>query len=273
MAPDCSQPVSYELPLAKVFPKTLPIRQNSNQKTGSEIMFVPVNRLFKTLSANWMLRHLVCIGIAILGSYFFLLSRIEWSEMHRWNRAVGDMSLVMVAMAMSIGPLSRLKDSFRGFTPWRRELGIYSVLLSTIHVVIILVEWVEWDLIRLFGYEFHPQLEQYVMLQHGFGLANVIGILALLYAIVLGFSSNDWSQRKLGPMVWKFLQQGAYVYWMLIVVHTAYFLYLHFQDFHRQVPEANWAQIPFAVLILLVLILQFAAFMKTWKSAAKTVPS
>lgn len=234
-------------------------------------MFVRVSRLFKAISARWQLRHLVCIGIALLGSYLFLLSRIEWSEMHRWNRAVGDMSLLMVALAMSIGPLTRLKESLRGITPWRRELGIYSVLLGIIHVVIILAGWIEWDLIRLFGYEFHPQLKRYVMVQHGFGLANVIGILALLYAILLALSSNNWSQRKLGAMVWKFLQQGAYVYWVLIVVHTAYFLYLHFQDFHRQVPDPNWAQLPFVVLISLVLLLQFAAFIKTWKSTAKTV--
>lgn len=71
-------------------------------------------------------------------------------------------------------------------------------------------------------------------------------------------------------IVWEVLQQGAYIYWVLIVVHTAYFLYLHFQNFHRRVPDPNWAQLPFAVLVLLVLSLQLAAFMKTWKSTVKT---
>ena len=233
-------------------------------------MLARLTVVFKAISATWQARHLVCIFLAVLGTYWFLLSRSEWSEMHRWNRAVGDMSLVMVAMAMSIGPLSRLRAGFRGWIPWRRELGIYGVVLGLIHVIVILAEWVEWDLVRLFGYEFHPVLDRYVMVQHGFGLANVIGILALLYALALALSSNNWSQRMLGAMVWKFLQQGAYVYWILIVVHTAYFLYLHFQDFHRQVPDPNWAQLPFAVLILLVLFLQSAAFMKTWKSTIKT---
>jgi len=69
---------------------------------------------------------------------------------------------------------------------------------------------------------------------------------------LLALTSNDWSQKKLGGMVWKFLQQGSYVYWILIVIHTAYFLYLHFQDFHRRVPDPNWIQIPFAILVLLV---------------------
>ena len=176
----------------------------------------------------------------------------------------------MVALGMSIGPISRIWPKCRSWISWRRELGIYGVVLGIIHVIVILDGWVEWDLVRLFGYEFHATVGRYVMLQHGFGLANIIGIVALLYAIALACTSNDWSQRKLGAMTWKFLQQGAYVYWMLIVVHTGYFLYLHFQDFHRPTPEPNWAQLPFVALILLVLFLQFAAFLKTWKSAVKT---
>ena len=220
---------------------------------------------------DWKIRHLCVVIIAALGTYAFLESRAGWSEMHRWNRAVGDMSLVMVALAMGVGPISRLWGSFRKIIPWRRELGIYGVLLAIIHVAIILVAWVEWDLIRLFGYEIHPVTGNYVMVQHGFGLANSIGIVALFYAITLALTSNDWSQKKLGGITWKFLQQGAYVYWMLIAVHTAYFLYLHFQDFHRRVPDPNWAQLPFAILILLVVSLQISAFVKTWRLKNKPV--
>jgi len=53
--------------------------------------------------------------------------------------------------------------------------------------------------------------------------------------------------------------------WMLIVLHTGYFLYLHFVDFHRRVPEPNWAQLPFALLVGAVVLLQLAASIKTWK--------
>jgi len=227
-------------------------------------------QFLSAVSGNWKLRHIFAIFVAIAGTWAFLLSRMEWSEMHRWNRATGDMSLIMVAIAMSLGPLSRLWNRFRLIVPFRRELGIYGVLLAGIHIVIILAAWVEWDLARLFGYEIHPTLGRYVMIQHGFGLANAIGIVAVFYAIGLALSSNDWSQKKLGAMVWKFFQQGAYVYWMLIVVHTAYFLYLHFQDFHRRTPDPNWAQLPFVILVVLVLGLQTAAFIKTWKLSSRS---
>jgi sulfoxide reductase heme-binding subunit YedZ len=222
-------------------------------------------RLPGWLVFGWKMRHISILLVSVLGTYVFLESRAEWSEMHRWNRAVGDVSILLIASSMAIGPLTRIWPTFRPALPWRRELGIYGILLATIHAVIILAGWVEWDLYRLFGYEFHPQFIRYVMLRHGFGLANLIGIVALLYGLVLAFSSNDWSQRLLGGSVWKFLQQGAYILWMLIVIHTAYFLYLHFQDFHRSVPDPNWAQWPFAGLVTVVALLQLIAFMKTWK--------
>ena len=218
------------------------------------------------LKAGWKTRHLLVLIAAGLGTYAFIESRAEWSEMHRWNRAVGDMSLVMVALSLAIGPLARLWKPFRTAIPWRREIGIYGVLLGFVHTYIILNGWVEWDLIRIFGYEKNPLTGSYVMLQHGFALANVIGIIALLYGAVLALASNDWSQRVLSGPVWKFLQQGAYVLWMLIIIHTAYFLYLHFQDFHRRIPEPNWAQMPFAWLVLLITLLQLVAFVKTWRS-------
>jgi len=224
---------------------------------------------FNRLTVGWKTRHIIVILLAIVGTYAFLESRAQWSEMHRWNRAVGDMSLVMIAMAMAIGPLSRLMAKMRVTIPWRRELGIYGVILAIIHTAIILVGWVDWDLARIFGYQLHPS-GVYVMLLHGFGLANVIGIIALFYGLVLAVSSSNWSQRVLSGPVWKFLQQSSYVLWILIVVHTAYFLYLHFQDFHRSVPAPNWAQWPFAGLVILIMVLQLAAFLKTWKSKKRS---
>ncbi len=220
---------------------------------------------------GWKTRHLLVLILASLGTYGFLESRLHWSEMHRWNRAIGDMSIILIAISIAIGPLSRLWKHFRTTLAWRREMGIYGVLLAIIHTLIILTGWLQWDLVRLFGYELHPATGLYVMVKHGFGLANIIGVVALLYGIVLALSSNDWSQRVLSGSVWKFLQQGAYILWILIVIHTAYFLYLHFQDFHRAVPKPNWAQLPFVGLIIFVSLLQFLAFMKTWKIKRKPV--
>ncbi len=221
---------------------------------------------------GWKTRHLLAIILAVAGTYGFLELRAQWSEMHRWNRAVGDMSFVMVALSMATGPLSRLIPVFRKLIPFRRELGIYGIILAAIHTMIILIGWVNWDFWRLFGFELHPA-GVYVMVQQGFGMANVIGIIALVYGLVLALSSSNWSQRLLGASVWKFLQQSAYVMWMLIVVHTAYFLYFHFLDYHRNTPEPNSMQIPFAIMVSTIMLLQLAAFLKTWKLRRNRVMS
>ncbi len=212
-------------------------------------------------------RHAVVILIAAGITYAFLASRSEWSEMHRYNRAFGDASLILVSLAMGLGPLSRLTrwKWVRKLLPYRREFGIYAVVAALIHTIIILIGWVELDLWRLFGFEFHPGLQQYVMLRHGFAIANAVGIMALAYGLVLALTSNDFSQRLLGQNVWKFLQQGAYVLWWLAVLHTAYFLFVHFLDFHRRTPDPNWAQWPFVALVLTVMLLQFLAMLGTWQ--------
>ena len=218
---------------------------------------------------KWWERHVLVIFLTTVLMIFFLYSRAEWSAMHRWNRAFGDVSLILVAIAMALGPLSRLRRKTVRSLPYRRELGIYAIVLATIHTIIILVGWVNLDLMRLIGFEFHPELQRYVMFDQGFGLANLIGVLALLYGLVLAITSNDRSMRVLGSTVWKFVQQGTYVLWALIVVHTAYFLFMHFLDYHRQTPEPNWFQWPFVGLVLFVLILQIAASSTTWRKARK----
>ena len=65
---------------------------------------------------TWKYRHLLVILLSAAGVYALLLSRAEWSPMHRWNRATGDMSLVLVALAMAVGPLSRLWPAIRPMT-------------------------------------------------------------------------------------------------------------------------------------------------------------
>jgi sulfoxide reductase heme-binding subunit YedZ len=216
---------------------------------------------------KWTKRHLVVVlatvGLAIL----FLIQNSDWSAMHRYNRALGDASLILVSTAMALGPLARLTNRkwVRALLPYRRELGIYAVVAALIHTVIILLGWVELDLWRLFGFEFHPGLQRYVMVRHGFALANSVGILALAYGIVLALTSNDVSQRLLGQSIWKFLQQGAYVLWWLIVLHTGYFLFVHFLDYHRQTPDPNWLRWPFVGLVLIVMALQFSATLGTWR--------
>ena len=209
------------------------------------------------------IRHVVVLIAAAALVYAFSLVHGQWSPMHRWNRAFGDAAVLLLALTMTLGAAPRLLRASAKWLPWRRELGIYSVVLASVHTVIILDGWVEWNLFRLFGFEFHPIGLQYVMVQHGFGLANAIGILALCIGLVLLLTSSDRAVRLLGATSWKTVQMTALVFWALVVAHTAYFLYAHFLSFHRATPAPNPLQLPFAFLVLAVLMLRTAAFLTT----------
>jgi len=219
----------------------------------------------KRKATDWKIRHLRSLVLATVLVLIFGWLRPDWSPMHRWNRAFGDASLVLLAMAMAIGPLARLWRPGTVLLQWRREIGIWGFAAGLVYGGFILVGWVDWEWQRIFGLQLHPGLLQYVMVEKGFGLANAIGILALIYALALALMSNDLSQRWMGMSVWKFMQQGAYILWILVLGHTAYFLYVHFVDFHRQTPEPNIVQWPFFFLVLIVFLLQMTASWRTWK--------
>lgn len=220
------------------------------------------------LARKTLVRHTLVAILAtglVLG---FAAVHAQFSPMHRWNRAFGDASLVLIALSMAFGPLTRFLRAAVPLLPFRREMGIHGCLLVIVHAVIILVGWVEWDLMRLFGFEWHPDLLVYVMFQHGFGLANAIGIAALVLAVLLAATSSDFAMRRLGLSGWKFLQMGVLPMWWLTVAHVAYFLFMHFLSFHRATPPPNPLQLWFVGLVVLVLGLRAAAYLKTIRAMA-----
>jgi sulfoxide reductase heme-binding subunit YedZ len=217
-----------------------------------------------------VVRHLTVAIVALVGVYLFRIARGEWDPMHAWNRAFGDVSFLLLAITMVLGPLVRLWAPAGRLLPWRRETGIWAMVLALAHTYIVLDGWVQWDLRQLLGFVPHPDLGRYVMLQQGFGLANAVGILALAYGLVLALTSNSFSQKILGGSAWKWLQQGAHVLWALVVVHTAYFLYLHFLSFHRPLPPENWFRVPFVAIVILTVSLQAAAYLATWRRQRPT---
>ena len=214
---------------------------------------------------NLLVRHLL-IGLVGFGLvYAFWLSRPQWSAEMRFWRAVGDGSFMLLIFTLAIGPLSRLWSGFGRFVPWRRETGIWYGLLALGHTYLTLDGWARWDIMRLFGYEFIPELGRVARIEPGFGLANAIGLIAACWTLVLVATSSNWALRLLGPSAWKWLQYGAYTVFYLVALHTFYFLFMHYSiSFHRQPPaDQNWFRYPFLALTLLIPLLQINAFLKT----------
>jgi methionine sulfoxide reductase heme-binding subunit len=183
--------------------------------------------------------------------------------MRLW-RAVGDAGLILLFLALVLGPLAKLWPQALRLLPYRRELGVWFGLFAFLHTLLVLNGWARWDALRFLGYEFVPQLGRVARLEPGFGLSNLLGLVAMLFTLVLMATSTDWAVRRLGGKAWKFLQLSSYIVFYLSALHTAYFLFMHYtMSFHRQVPsDPNWFRWPFLALTLGVIALQVSAYMK-----------
>ena len=161
-------------------------------------------------------RHLRAATAASALFLGFWSSRPDWDpEMRLW-RAFGDASLVLLAASLALGPLARLWPRLARLLPIRRELGIDFAVLASIHTLLVLSGWVRWDLLRFLGYEYIDAAGRWVRLESGFGLANIAGVVALVWALILAGTSSDRATRFLGPSAWKWLHSGAYTIFYLV---------------------------------------------------------
>lgn len=209
-------------------------------------------------------RHGATLAVASTLVWGFWASRPQWSADMRLWKAIGDASLVLLIATLSLGPVARLRPSVRRWLPWRREAGIWFGVLAVAHTVLILNGWARWSFARLLGYEFVPQLGRTARMEPGFGLANVLGLLALAWTLALVATSTDRAVRWLGPRAWKWLHNASYTIFYLVVVHVGYFLFIHYTlSFHRDPPPPDWFRAPFVVLAAGVVALQIAAFVIT----------
>ena len=217
------------------------------------------------IANNLVLRHLIVAGVAVILMLPFWWGRLQWDpEMRLW-RAVGDGSLLLLFFTLAIGPIVQFWPGARRLIPWRRETGIWYGLLALAHTLLVFSGWARWDVARFFGYEFLPQLERYARVEPGFGLSNAVGLVAVFLTLILVATSANWALNLLGASAWKWLQYGAYTVFYLVVLHTLYFLFMHYTaSFHRSVPDdPNWFRYPFLILTLAIPTLQMAAFFKT----------
>ena len=209
-------------------------------------------------------RHALVAGLALAVSLPFWFGRLEWDpEMRLW-RAIGDGSFVLLFLTLLLGPAARHWPAAARLLPWRRELGIWFAVLALVHTLLVLDGWVRWEWMRFFGYEFIPPLARYARLEPGFGLSNLLGIIAAIIALPLMITSSDWAVRRLGAASWKWLHYGAYTVFYLAALHTLYFLFMHYSvSLHRPVPPPNWFRYPSLVMAALVLAVQMSAFVAT----------
>ena len=225
----------------------------------------------KRLNLDPWLRYATALLASALLTLAFWRSRMEWTPDMRLWRAVGDAAFVLLAVALLLGPLAVLRPKAGRLLVWRRHLGVASAITAAIHAYLVWDGWALWSLDRLFGYQDLSEAggPDRVLVDPGFGLANLVGIVALSWMLVIAATSSAWAMRRLGSRGWKYVQQFAYLVFYLAGLHSAYFLFMHYElglvnlVFRKGVPDPNWARPYFVLLVGTVLVLQLAAFAKT----------
>lgn len=200
-------------------------------------------------------RHLVIGLTSIILVYLFLVSRSEWSPMHAWNRAYADVALVFLILTIIIGPLSRVTNLFVRFLSWRRELGIWCFIMAVLHVYILFEGWFYWEPIRLIIGVIQETGQ--LSFDPGFTLANILGTVGLAYLLLLALISNNKAIEVLGKKSWNYLQKKSGTLYILIILHTAFFL------FFFRLGSYNPVQKPFLVTVTVVLVLHWIVFLQT----------
>lgn len=219
---------------------------------------------------NNLLRQLIVGVLAAVLVWLFWISRPQWTwDMRLW-KAFGDSALLLLVFTLMIGPLARIWSPSAKLLPYRKYLGIWFGVIAIIHGFLIWNGWARWDVLRFLGYEFVPELGRVTRLEPGFGLANLIGLTALLLTIILMATSTERAVKLLGGTSWKWLHNSVYIIFYLVILHSGYFLYIHYTlSFHKNVPPPDWFRVPFLLLVGSLLLLQTIAFIKTVKSRRK----
>ncbi len=213
-------------------------------------------------------RHLVVMTVAVamgLGAWALYST---WSpEMRLW-KSFGVPSMGLLWFAVIVGPASRIWPVLTPVVRWRREAGIWFAVTSAVHGYLVWDGWARWDFAGLLGYQFSPEAQMYLRAEPGFGLANLLGLLALALGLVLAATSFDRAVAFFGIASWKWMHGLAYVIFYLVAMHVVYFAFIHYSPSPTRMTmyEPNPLRYYYLLLLLTAAATQAAAFVMTvWR--------
>jgi sulfoxide reductase heme-binding subunit YedZ len=213
------------------------------------------------------------IGMAVIGG---LLIYLVWSLNSTWSpdmrlwKAFGGASFFLLWFAVFIGPAAKLLPVLNVVLSYRREAGVWFFIIALVHGYLILDGWVRWSVWEFFGYQYIAEIDTYLRVESGFGLANLLGFVALTFALALAATSFDKAVNWLGIQSWKWLHMFSYVVFYLGAMHVVYFAFIHYtpsltramQGLPTNYPD-NPLKYYYLFMLLSVLAVQILAFIQT----------
>lgn len=195
---------------------------------------------------NSPLKHVIAgiFTLALVSVFHFLFET-------PWSASFGRASFILLFLILIIGPIMKLKKPANSSSPfiapwsWRSELGIWFALTSLTHFIIVLADRPFPSLIKIGG--------------GGFSLANLLGLVALFWALLLAATSFRKVIVFIGTEAWKWLHSLAYVIFYLV---SAHFIYFQFFSAYWGEVSPNFGYIAVAMTITII-VLQLIAFIMT----------
>ncbi|HEX4956170.1 MAG TPA: Rieske 2Fe-2S domain-containing protein [Thermoanaerobaculia bacterium] len=133
-------------------------------------------------------------------------------------RAFGTAALLLLHLALAIGPLARLDRRFLPLLYNRRHLGVVTFLLGLAHGGFALVQF------HALG-DLPPLVSVLVSNTRFASLAHFpfqqLGLAALVILFLMAATSHDFWLANLSAPVWKALHMGVYFAYGLLVAHVA----------------------------------------------------
>ncbi|MFT7183851.1 MAG: sulfoxide reductase heme-binding subunit YedZ [Oceanicoccus sp.] len=164
-------------------------------------------------------------------------------------------SFLLLFATMCIGPIVKLKSPKKGTPPlmhpwtWRGELGIWFTITAFMHFLVLAFDRPITSFIEVGG--------------GGYALANLLGAIALFWALILSATSCSKAIRMLGFSSWKWVQSFAY---LIFYLSSCHYIYFQFFSTYGDNPGPNWFGYVAMTMTLLVILLEFAAFFSVIKS-------
>tara|TARA_Y100000310_G_scaffold320401_1_gene376832 strand:- start:1958 stop:2620 length:663 start_codon:yes stop_codon:yes gene_type:complete len=191
---------------------------------------------------NTLWQHLI-VGILSLGLSFAFRYLLDIP----WSTSFARVSFFLLFLVLIIGPIMRMKkstDLLSSVSPlsWRGELGIWFFIISLLHFIFVLMRSPLSELIKIGG--------------SGYALTNLIGLIALIWALVLALTSFGKVINFLGVDLWKKLHTLTYVVFYLVAAHFIYFQF--FSTYGEVGPD--WFGYIAVIMTVIIIIMQVVAF-------------
>jgi sulfoxide reductase heme-binding subunit YedZ len=139
--------------------------------------------------------------------------------LRRISIGTGFVAVIFIAAALIIGPLNILRRVSNPLSTYlRRDIGIMAGIFAVAHTIVGLQVHMGGDFVQYF-FQRKANGEVGAVRFDAFGIANHLGLVAVLIIVVLLVISNNVSLRKLGPRRWKGIQQYIYLAAGLVAVH------------------------------------------------------